>query len=298
MKASLPLSQLAAFEAAARFRSFTAAARDLNVQQPAISRRIAALEAQLETPLFLRTKPHLTLTPSGEALFRVVTSGFGSIRKEVRRIEAMKSAAPVVVNASIGFTSLYLMPRLAEFQARFPDYPVQIVTRDQNLDFDEAVTDVVITFGEEETSSAEGTVIVGEALVPVCAPGFLPDDAPIAVNELPTQKLLHMSAPEHLGDWARYFEGSGLSAPEPVPTERIMSYMVYLLAIQNGQGIGLGWRGLIEPMLKNSSLVIACKRTVETDRAYSANLTSRSYGDPGARAFRHWITNTLSPLRS
>ena len=99
-----------------------------------------------------------------------------------------------------------------------------------------------------------------------------------------------MSAPDHFDDWARYFEGSGLAAPEPAPTERIMSYMVYLLAIQNGQGIGLGWRGLIEKMLEHRVLVLACEQVVETERAYRACLTSRAFGHAGAQAFWRWIT--------
>ena len=100
----------------------------LNVQQPAVSRRIAALEARLGGPLFLRTKPRLTLTANGETLFRAVSKGFQSIRAEIQRLEAAHGAAPVVVNASIGFTSLYLMPRLGEFHARHPEHSVQIVT--------------------------------------------------------------------------------------------------------------------------------------------------------------------------
>lgn len=285
----LPLSQLAAFEASARFRSFTAAARALNVQQPAISRQVAALELRLGGPLFLRTKPKLTLTANGEALFRAVSGGFQSIRTEIRRLEASRRAAPVVVNVSIGFASLYLMPRLGDFHARHPEHSVQIVTRDQNAGFDEAAADIVITFGETALPEAQSAVIVREQLAPICAPGVIPDDAPLPLEVLPEQKLLHMSSEDHFDDWARYFEGSGLSAPPPKLTDRIMSYMVYLVAIQDGQGIGLGWRGLIEKMLESGGLVLASARIVETNRAYRANLMPRASHSAGAHAFWRWL---------
>ena len=63
---------LTAFEAAARHRSFTRAASELNVQQPAISRRVAELEADLGIELLQRTRPHATLTREGEALYRAI----------------------------------------------------------------------------------------------------------------------------------------------------------------------------------------------------------------------------------
>ncbi|MEO0822291.1 MAG: LysR substrate-binding domain-containing protein [Pseudomonadota bacterium] len=294
MSPPLPLAQLAAFEAAARRLSFTDAARELNVQQPAISRQVAALEALLDARLFKRTKPRLTLTAEGEALFRTVSDGFDAMRAEMRRIEAGRRDAPVVVNAPIGFTSLYLMPRLAEFQAMAPEHPIQIVTRDQNRGFDASDADVVVSFGTAGLPGAQSAPIFREELVPVAAPGLLPGDRPLPLERLLDRKLLHMSSLDHAEDWSRYLEGTGLRAPRPAPTERIMSYMVYLLSIQNGQGIGLGWRGLVERLLAEGRLVIGVERTVATGRAYWADLTPRARNSPGARAFWRWLTTGAS----
>ena len=55
---------LLAFEAVARHGSFSRAAQQLNVQQPAMSRRVAALETLLGTRLLHRTRPVLSLTES------------------------------------------------------------------------------------------------------------------------------------------------------------------------------------------------------------------------------------------
>ncbi|MEO1121339.1 MAG: LysR family transcriptional regulator [Pseudomonadota bacterium] len=285
---ALPLQQLQAFEAAARRRSFTTAASDLNVQQPAISRQVAALEAQLGTRLFLRTKPRLTLTAEGAALYRVVDQGFDAIRAEMRSLSASAKDGPIVVNAAIGFTSLYLMPRLAAFQAAHPDLPVQIVTRDQNTGFRIEDADIVVTFGETGLPDCQSGVIFGEELVPICAPSLLENGRKPTLEELPQRRLLHMSSPEHADDWARYFDGLGFEARQPDPTDRIMSYMVYLSSIQNGAGIGLGWRGLIERDLEENRLVIANDRVVATGRGYHANLTPRAFDDQNACIFWGW----------
>jgi DNA-binding transcriptional LysR family regulator len=65
-----PLSQdqLAAFAAVVRAGSFTAAARELHLTQPALSRRIANLETHLATALIVRGPRHLTLTDAGQRL--------------------------------------------------------------------------------------------------------------------------------------------------------------------------------------------------------------------------------------
>ncbi|HEU0200292.1 MAG TPA: LysR family transcriptional regulator, partial [Burkholderiaceae bacterium] len=65
----LSLDLLRGFRAAARHLSFTRAARELFVTQPAISREVKTLEAQLGTPLFRRVNRTLQLTEAGEQLY-------------------------------------------------------------------------------------------------------------------------------------------------------------------------------------------------------------------------------------
>ena len=69
------LNAIRTFEAAARHLSFARAARDLAVQPPAVSRKVAELEQQLGVSLFIRSKPRLSLTWQGEALFQSVQRG-------------------------------------------------------------------------------------------------------------------------------------------------------------------------------------------------------------------------------
>ena len=289
MTEPLPLAQLLAFEASARHLSFTAAGRDLNVQQPAISRQVAALEANLDTSLFRRTKPKLTLTPEGEILYHALNEGFGGIRAALSRIGEAQRKPAIVINAAIGFTSLFLMPRLTDFQARYPQHPIQIVTRDQNRGFDVNEADVVFTFGESGLQGMQSLRVLPERLIPVCAPGYLPDGKPLKDKDLIHETLLHMSSVDHSNDWGLYFDGTGLTIREPRTTDRIMSYMVYLLAIQNHQGIGLGWHGLVDRLVSDKTLQIAANRVVNTNRAYFANLSPKAEKDPATLDFWSWL---------
>ena len=79
--ATLPLSAIRIFEAAARLKSFTRAADELGVTQAAVSWQVKALEQRLGQPLFIRLPREVTLTPGGERLSRAAT-------------EAMRCCAP------------------------------------------------------------------------------------------------------------------------------------------------------------------------------------------------------------
>src|SRR4028118_1529865 len=73
------LSSLRAFEVAARQRSFSEAARALNVTHAAISQAVRGLEAELGTTLLRRDGRGLALTDDGERLARALRDGFGTI---------------------------------------------------------------------------------------------------------------------------------------------------------------------------------------------------------------------------
>lgn len=292
MPKPLPLAQINAFEAAARHLSFSRAATELNVQQPAVSRQVAALESALGTTLFIRSKPRLTLTEEGELLAASVARGFEAIRGGLSEIRSRKNERHVVVSAAIGFTSLYLLPRLAGFQATHPDIKVQIVTRDQNPDYDLTRCDAVVVFGDQGVPGLCSKRVFAENMVAVCHPDYLGTARPLTLQELSKHPLLHMSGRAHSGDWQRYFAGSGYDAVEPAAHDRILSYMVYLRAIQNGLGIGVGWRPMINEFLANGSLVLACDHECRTDRGYFCCVTASGENRPEVEQFLNWIAET------
>ena len=286
---SIPLHQINAFDAAARHLSFSRAAEELNVLQPAISRHVAALEAELGTRLFARTKPRLTLTEDGVLLAKAVSQGFGAIRGGLDAVRTRAHEDTIVVSASIGFTSLYLLPRLAGFQADHPDTKLQIVTRDQNPDYDPAKCDVVILFGEHGIPGCPSLQIFPERMVAICRPDLLHDGQPYSRAALAGQKLLHMSERDHNGDWGRYFQGTGKKVPPPPGHDTYLSFMVYLRAIQNGLGIGIGWRPLIDEFLANGTLALACDHEHDSKRGYFCSVTALGKTKTGAHLFQNWI---------
>lgn len=117
------LNQLNYFIAVARCLSFTEAARSLFMTQPALSRQIQALEEELGTPLFVRDRKSLKLTPGGIVLYK-------ELPDFLKRYEALTAAVRSANQGyegrlRLGILDVYdiselLPPVVKEFQRRYP----------------------------------------------------------------------------------------------------------------------------------------------------------------------------------
>ena len=109
------------FDAAARNGSFTAAAAELNVTQPAVSRMLGQFEEHLGVRLFDRAAGRAVLTEEGELLYRRVVDGFRSIESGLIEIERRRHGSETVtLSVSSAFTTHWLMPRIDKLQRQFP----------------------------------------------------------------------------------------------------------------------------------------------------------------------------------
>ncbi len=289
--AALNWKLLTAFEAVARHLNFTRAASELNVQQPSVSRRVAELEAELGVKLLVRKRPAATLTTEGDLLFKAISGGVAQVTDAMNHIKAQPDRNVVVVNTTIGFASCYLMQRLAEFRLKHPDIAVELVSRDQNEAYRSTHADVLIVFDEPKNLPTSQTAcIFSEKLIPVGNPNvFRPvgDDMEV----LSRSELLHLSSGVHAHDWDIYFKGTGASSSAPNSEQRFTSFMVYLQAALNGDGVILGWEALLQNLLDQRQLIRLTKRAVQTERGYFACLTDRAANSPSAVTFWRWVSS-------
>src|SRR5437660_11051115 len=121
-----PLGFFQGFEAAARNLSFTKAAEELFITQPAVSRQIKALEDHLGVALFERRARARVLTDNGQALYRVATEVLEQLQRATDQVRAEGRTRQLSITTTTGFASLWLIPRLQRFTRLYPDVDVRI----------------------------------------------------------------------------------------------------------------------------------------------------------------------------
>jgi DNA-binding transcriptional LysR family regulator len=129
--------------------SFSAAARLLNVGQPAVSKSIAQLEDRLAVRLLLRSTRGLTPTEAGQAFYE--RSKRAIEEADEAELAARGSAGALSghlrVSAAVTFARLHIIPRLPSFLDRHPDLNIDIVLDDENIDLLERGIDVALRMG-------------------------------------------------------------------------------------------------------------------------------------------------------
>src|SRR5262249_54427477 len=147
-----PISALLPFEAAARLGSMSAAARELGISQPAISRHLQLLEGDLGQVLFQRNRRGLALTSAGRDYYQAVAAGFAQIAHATQHLRALSGDQIIRINANFGFAQQWLMPRFARLRAAFPKITFRLQTSDQDDELSLADSDLAIRFGTGDWS--------------------------------------------------------------------------------------------------------------------------------------------------
>jgi LysR family transcriptional regulator, glycine cleavage system transcriptional activator len=141
-----PLNSLRAFEVAARYQSFSAAAKELNVTAAAVSQQVKALEDQLGRKLLRRRSGGYSLTPDALAGLKYLRDGFERLSSAV---EAMTSGAQRVLTVSAvpSLAAGWLVPRLQRFREQCPELDILLHASDELVDLERSRVDLGIRYG-------------------------------------------------------------------------------------------------------------------------------------------------------
>src|SRR5687767_9857984 len=131
--ATLPLSGIRVFEAAARLLSFTRAAEELGMTQAAVSWQVKALEKRLDQPLFRRLPREVALTPAGERLARAASDAMTTLRTALSDISD-SGAGVLAITTLQTFATQWLALRLGAFQVAHPHIAVRLDSETRMVD--------------------------------------------------------------------------------------------------------------------------------------------------------------------
>lgn len=246
---------LQAFAAVAETGSFSTAGEQLHLTQPAVSKRIALLESQLDCSLFDRAGRQITLTEAGRALLPHAQSVLQELRDAKRHIQDLRGGVTGLLTMGISHhMGLHRLPDvLKKFTQQYPEVRLDI----DFLDSEEAYERVllgevelgVITLAPEEKPSLQQIAIWKDELVVTVACNH-----PLAQPSLPSQKRVNAKA---LSQYRAILPGlntytgriiKGLFEEQKLPLDVSMSTN-YLETIKVMVSIGLGWSVLPKTLI-------------------------------------------------
>jgi DNA-binding transcriptional LysR family regulator len=135
--------------------TFSAAARRLNVGQPAVSKTIALLEERLSVRLLLRSTRGLTPTEAGQAFYSRAKRAIEEAEEAelAARGAATNLTGRLRVCAAVTFARLHIVPAIGQFLEAHPELNIDLVLDDRNVDLLEEGIDIALRIGPLEDSS-------------------------------------------------------------------------------------------------------------------------------------------------
>lgn len=168
-------ADLAFFSALARGGSLGAAARELGISTPAVSKRLAQMEARLGVSLVIRTTRRMSLTPEGELFLQHARRILGDI-DDIERLLGSAKATPtglLRVNATLGFGRSHVAPVISRFAREHPRVEVQLQLSVNPPALSDDLFDVCIRFGAPPDSRAVARRIGSNRRLLCAAPAYL-----------------------------------------------------------------------------------------------------------------------------
>lgn len=295
-----PLSELRAFDAAARHLSFKKAADELGVTPTAITHQMKLLERYCGQPLFRRRPRPIALTDAGSRLFSVVRAGLDSFSDALAIVREGVYRRPLKVSTTNAFAGRWLVPRLPDWSRTHPDCGLEVVGTDEVLDLWSDEADVAIRYAHKPPIGLVAHELFRDRFYPICSPWLLEGAAPILrPSDLLRYQLIHCIWPSWNPEaptwrrWSQLARASDPAFPEVAETGS-MNFREELHAIEAviaGQGISILSDIVVSRELRSGLLVKALDLPIPGLGFYFAHRPDHPRR-VAIEAFRAWISST------
>ncbi|WP_148253673.1 LysR substrate-binding domain-containing protein [Aidingimonas lacisalsi] len=295
----LPLNALRAFAEAARAESFKVAADRLSVTPGAVSRQIKQLEDRLGIALFDRHPNGVHVNEAGRQLADDIHAGLERITAGVNAAsERARRATSLTLSAPPSFMQLWLLPRLAEFEAEEGHIEV-------SLDASQSLTTpawygdgarLAIRYGQGPWPGVNSHHLLGDTLFPVCSPSLLTQGPPLREPaDLANHTLLEVSWESRQGlafpGWQAWLKAAGVADTVTPPQRR---YSLFGLAMDHAiaaRGVMLANPPVAKDRLDSGVLVrpFGTHHVLPSPFTYDLILPASGEAPPAVRRFIDWL---------
>jgi len=198
-------SDLAFFVLLTQQPSLAAAAQQLGITPPAVSKRLAALERRLGVRLLNRTTRRTSLTPEGEIYLQEGARVLETLEALERNVSGCRATPKGIlrISATLGFGRTHIAPALSLFARSFPEVEVQLHLSDRPVHLVEEGFDLQVRFGELPDARLTARLLARNRRLLCAAPSYLQRaGAPAAPQDLAQHACIFIrEGDETFGTW-------------------------------------------------------------------------------------------------
>jgi DNA-binding transcriptional LysR family regulator len=279
------VSDLIAFLAVARTGSFTQAAQQLGVSQPALSHALKELERRLGLRLLNRTTRSVSTTEAGERLLRTIAPHFDGIEAGLAALTELRDKPAGTVRITIGDqpAESILLPAVARLLPVYPDLNVEISVNNGFVDIVAERFDAGVRLGETLAQDMVAVRIGPDMRMAVVgSPAYFAGrPTPRTPHDLAQHTCigLRYTAQGGIGVWD--FEKAGRAVNVRVEGQLIVSNIA-LVRLGALQGAGLAYlpEDYVAPLISTGELVGVLKEWCEPFPGYHLYYPSRRQHTP------------------
>lgn len=288
-----PLNSIKAFEAAARHLSFTAAAEELCVTQSAISKQIKQLEQYLGVQLFQRNPNQLKLTVKGNRYLAAISTAMDSIDQATAELKGTADGKESLrLDMLPSLSSIWLIPRLQQFETRYPKLNVELISGEGVPDFIASEADLAIRCFQQDKAPVRASLLLPERLLLVASPDLIQRLPINHLSDISQHKLLAQTTRPEM--WQTFFQQLNLD-PKLIDTGiAAQHFFMSLQSVKEGFGLALLPDFLVQRELELGSLVAPLGLSMVSGFGYYLSSPEHKRHQLKVRQFSQWLVDNLA----
>ena len=290
-----PLTALEGFESAARLKSFSLAAEELNITQSAVSHQIRALEEFFNLSLFNRVGRSVELTVAGHDFLQTTTDVLKVLARGKRRLDFYYRPGSVVWGATPGFASNWLLPRYNKLKEWFPEVQPWLFSTDDTYDLDSQEVDLAVWYGDGQWPDATAIKLFHDYLTPMFSPIHYKQLRDMeAVEELEHLPLIH---DERSDDWLAWYNHIGAEREDCISGSVFSDPALVLQASADGHGVCLGSLLMATGLLEQGQLIRPFPHSIKSQHAYYLVYNSNEPMRPSVKKAKDWLLHEVNKFK-
>jgi DNA-binding transcriptional LysR family regulator len=232
---------------------------------------------------------------------KAVRAALDDLRAATASVRAGPGGATLTVATTVSFASLWLVPRLTQFQAAHPGIQVRLVAENRIQDLERDRIDVAVRYCPPGVAGPGAIRLFGVRVLPVASPAVIHAARLKQPEDLARCVLLEYDDAERAPwlTWRVWFETMRAPMPKPAGMVRFSQTDQVIQAAVAGQGVALGSVPLADDLLRSGRLVAPFGRRTTAPgqaRAYYAIVAPRAADRPAPQAFVDWLRAAASDL--